>query len=657
DSVPIKSVALNSLLPQTFQKFYRYSGSLTTPACQESVTWTVFKETIQISEKQVQAFRNLRDPLNRALMDNVRPVQPLNSRTVTTNFDPGMLLNLNILTIFADIHWSYAHGHVDAEHWGDYYSKCAGENQSPVNIVVGSSLYDTTMGSFSFKNYDSIVDLTMVLKNNGHTAQVDITNGEISISGAGLPDTYRAAQLHFHWGSSDMIGSEHTMDNRTYPMEVHIVHFRTSLGQLKDAASVPDGLAVLGFFFEVSASDNPALTPIINELKNIVIPELSPFSLNSILPQDKGKFFRYTGSLTTPRCFETVIWSVFNDTIKISRSQLAAFRSLKSSEEAASGVRLMDNFRPVQNLNFRVVRNNFIAPVKPHWTYHGVHGADHWYKDYPTCEDKPTSRQSPINLEPKKVQYREIKPFNFHNYTSVTNVKMEIQNNGHSAQIDITAGDIHISGGGLQNPYKAAQLHFHWGGDNKHGSEHLIDNQAYPMEVHIVHYNTIYPDLTTAASKSNGLAVLGFMYELTKESNPVYDVFVKKLNEIRSPNTKANIEAIPVAKLLPPEMGEFYRYEGSLTTPACYESVTWSVFRNTIKISEIQLNQFRLLYSSDVDPKTSKNIPLMDNYRPTMNINKRVVHANFIISDGSSFASNLALLLVSFLATLQRFLS
>lgn len=49
---------------------------------------------------------------------------------------------------------------------------------------------------------------------------------------------------------------------------------------------------------------------------------VSSFSLNSILPEDKSKFFRYSGSLTTPGCFETVIWSVFHDTIKISSNQV-----------------------------------------------------------------------------------------------------------------------------------------------------------------------------------------------------------------------------------------------------------------------------------------------------------------------------------------------
>lgn len=44
---------LRAFLPRNLDTFYRYSGSLTTPTCNEVVTWTVFADAITISEKQV----------------------------------------------------------------------------------------------------------------------------------------------------------------------------------------------------------------------------------------------------------------------------------------------------------------------------------------------------------------------------------------------------------------------------------------------------------------------------------------------------------------------------------------------------------------------------------------------------------------------------
>ena len=50
----IPAFELNGLLPTDKTKYFRYSGSLTTPTCNEAVTWTVFKDAVEISQAQVQ---------------------------------------------------------------------------------------------------------------------------------------------------------------------------------------------------------------------------------------------------------------------------------------------------------------------------------------------------------------------------------------------------------------------------------------------------------------------------------------------------------------------------------------------------------------------------------------------------------------------------
>lgn len=42
----------------------------------------------------------------------------------------------------------------------------------------------------------------------------------LRIQGGDLPATYKAVQLHLHWGVDEWPGSEHTVDGEQYSMEV-----------------------------------------------------------------------------------------------------------------------------------------------------------------------------------------------------------------------------------------------------------------------------------------------------------------------------------------------------------------------------------------------------------------------------------------------------
>ncbi len=45
-----------------------------------------------------------------------------------------------------------------------------------------------------------------------------------------------------------------------------------------------------------------------------------------------------------------------------------------------------------------------------------------------------------------------------------------------------------ISGSNFKEQYNLVQFHFHWGPVNQ-GSEHLVDNKSFPLELHLVHKN------------------------------------------------------------------------------------------------------------------------------------------------------------------------
>ena len=65
----------NDLLPVD-RSFYRFPGSLTTPICNEVVTWYVMKNPIQLSEAQIAEY-------GKRYHNTARPLQPLNDRPVS----------------------------------------------------------------------------------------------------------------------------------------------------------------------------------------------------------------------------------------------------------------------------------------------------------------------------------------------------------------------------------------------------------------------------------------------------------------------------------------------------------------------------------------------------------------------------------------------
>ncbi|XP_075067268.1 carbonic anhydrase 15-like [Mixophyes fleayi] len=248
------------------------------------------------------------------------------------------------------------------EHWKDINHNCGGEHQSPINIEKAKVKKDSHLSNITFQGYDHAPSGRWKLMNDGHSVLLSLS-GHISISGAGLPNTYQALQFHFHWGSPTKDGSEHTVDGKQFPLELHIVHMNAKYNSIAEAKKDPQGLAVLGVLIEVGETDNLSYSTLVSAMKNVSIEGdyielMSTFPLDNLLPpHDKlSQYYRYQGSLTTPDCSEAVIWTVFEQPVSISRAQhriLTDTAHFTAQGEAL--LKMTHNFRPPQPLKGRQV--------------------------------------------------------------------------------------------------------------------------------------------------------------------------------------------------------------------------------------------------------------------------------------------------------------
>ncbi|XP_006902285.1 PREDICTED: carbonic anhydrase 14 [Elephantulus edwardii] len=259
-----------------------------------------------------------------------------------------------------------------------------------------------------------------------------------------------------------------------------------------------------------------------------------------------------------------------------------------------------------------------------HWTYKGPHGQDHWPASYPDCGG---SDQSPINIQMDSVTFDpELPALEPHGYDQPGTEPLDLHNNGHTVQLSLPP-TLYLDG--LPRRYVAAQLHLHWGQKGSPGgSEHQINSEATAAELHIVHYDAdSYDSLSEAAQKPQGLAVLGILIEVGETKNLAYEHILSHLHEIRHKDQKTSVPPFNVRELLPPELGQFFRYNGSLTTPPCYQSVLWTVFNRRAQISMGQLENLQeTLFSTEEEPSEL----LVLNYRDPQPLNHRAVFASFI---------------------------
>ncbi|XP_074843103.1 carbonic anhydrase 13-like isoform X3 [Carettochelys insculpta] len=181
------------------------------------------------------------------------------------------------------------------------------------------------------------------------------------LRGGPLTGSYRLRQIHFHWGASDDVGSEHAVDGRKYAAELHVVHWNSDkYSSFVEAARQLDGLAVMAVFLKIGEC-NAQLKKITDRLDTIRAKGkqalFTNFDPSCLLPHSLD-YWTYLGSLTVPPLLESVIWIILREPISVSSEQLARFRSLLCTAEGEAACRMLRNYRPPQPLKGREVRRN-----------------------------------------------------------------------------------------------------------------------------------------------------------------------------------------------------------------------------------------------------------------------------------------------------------
>ncbi|MEO1953260.1 MAG: carbonic anhydrase family protein [Campylobacterales bacterium] len=241
--------------------------------------------------------------------------------------------------------------------------------------------------------------------------------------------------------------------------------------------------------------------------------------------------------------------------------------------------------KTVMTITSALLTSSISLLASSHWGYTGHNAPQNWGNISPKYAICSTGKnQSPINITSSFETNLEAIDFNY------ATAGKEILNNGHTVQVNVKDGNS-ITIDGVK--YKLLQVHFHT------PSENNIDGNSFPLEAHFVHID-----------KDGNLAVVAVMFKDGKENAQLAKLWKYMPMKVGEKHPLV-AELQDINKLLP-ENKDYYRFNGSLTTPPCSEGVKWMVLSTPLTISKEQVEKFSHAVHGT-------------NNRPVQDINARII--------------------------------
>lgn len=201
------------------------------------------------------------------------------------------------------------------------------------------------------------------------------------------------------------------------------------------------------------------------------------------------------------------------------------------------------------------------------WNYVGKNGPVYWSRlnsSYNLCNS--SKHQSPIDIS--STTTRQLYHFNLH-YSSIP--QDFIKNNYNLYEVNHNKNQYILFN---NEKFDLLQFHFHT------PSEHALQHQRYPLEMHLVHANA-----------AGQYLIIGVLLKPGKTNAFLKHFFASKLpdagHEVLMLSHKLN------PSQLIPKNSQYYVYNGSLTTPPCSEDVIWILYKNPIEASPSQIRHFK----------------------------------------------------------------